>query len=230
MPVPGIRLAAARHALNLLGQQGALQLADCAVDHEVITPTVADLWLTRDPSSSWAVKFERMLRELGVELPPPAEAARALLRHHLHSILEGTANELRALESLFHHMTDCAPVTNLARASVGPLEWCYFRLTSDPEPSTHDKEKALAQARELATAWDRVHGPPLASSWLFANGAVVLALARAIRADRDFGRLPVLADALEEAGCAGPDVLEHCRFATEHPNDCWVVDRILWLA
>ena len=42
-----------------------------------------------------------------------------------------------------------------------------------------------------------------------------------------FDRLPVLADALQEAGCANADMLLHCRTPAEHVRGCWVVDLVL---
>lgn len=55
----------------------------------------------------------------------------------------------------------------------------------------------------------------------------VLGLAAAAYADRAFDRLPILADALEEAGCDEPAVLAHCRRDREHARGCWVVDLLL---
>jgi len=52
-------------------------------------------------------------------------------------------------------------------------------------------------------------------------------LARAIYDERSFDRLPILADALEDAGCTHQDILEHCRGSAEHVRGCWVVDRLL---
>src|SRR5262249_25945681 len=43
----------------------------------------------------------------------------------------------------------------------------------------------------------------------------------------DPARLAVLADALEEAGCADPDVLAHLRGAGPHLRGCWPVDAAL---
>jgi hypothetical protein len=43
----------------------------------------------------------------------------------------------------------------------------------------------------------------------------------------DNARLAVLADALEEAGCNNPDILNHCRQPAEHVRGCWVVDLLL---
>ncbi len=56
---------------------------------------------------------------------------------------------------------------------------------------------------------------------------IVVAIAAAIYDDRAFDRLPVLADALEEAGCTNADVLLHCREPGEHVRGCWVVDLVL---
>ncbi len=52
-------------------------------------------------------------------------------------------------------------------------------------------------------------------------------LAQAIYADRAFADLPVLADALEEAGCADDVILAHCRGPGPHARGCWVVDLVL---
>ena len=44
---------------------------------------------------------------------------------------------------------------------------------------------------------------------------------------RDFSAMPILADALEEAGCTNADVLLHCREPGVHVRGCWVVDLVL---
>jgi hypothetical protein len=53
------------------------------------------------------------------------------------------------------------------------------------------------------------------------------AFAQGIYDERAFDRLPVLADALEEAGCTNPDILTHCRQRGEHARGCWAVDLLL---
>jgi hypothetical protein len=55
----------------------------------------------------------------------------------------------------------------------------------------------------------------------------VRALADAIYAGRAFERMPLLADALEAAGCTDADMIEHCRSDGEHARGCWVVDLLL---
>ena len=55
----------------------------------------------------------------------------------------------------------------------------------------------------------------------------VLALAKGIEADRAFDRLPILADALEEAGCDDEVLLRHCRECERHEAWCWVMNSVL---
>lgn len=61
-------------------------------------------------------------------------------------------------------------------------------------------------------------------AWQTSN---VNALAQAIYEERAFDRLPILADALEDAGCTNAEVLNHCRVEGVHVRGCWVVDLIL---
>jgi hypothetical protein len=63
--------------------------------------------------------------------------------------------------------------------------------------------------------------PANVRSW---RGGVVIRLARAVYAERAFDRLPVLADALEEAGCTDIDLLGHLRGPGPHLRGCWAVD------
>lgn len=62
-------------------------------------------------------------------------------------------------------------------------------------------------------------------AWLTST---VLALAEGIYGERDFGAMPILADALQDSGCEQPDILNHCRDATRvHARGCWVLDLVL---
>lgn len=55
----------------------------------------------------------------------------------------------------------------------------------------------------------------------------VIQLAQTIYDERRFTDMPVLADALEEAGCDNAEVLTHCRSGDGHVRGCWVVDLVL---
>jgi hypothetical protein len=69
--------------------------------------------------------------------------------------------------------------------------------------------------------------PVLDPAWLKWSNSTVHKIAHAIAAERTFENLPILADALEEAGCTDAAILDHCRSCGEHVHGCWLVDLIL---
>ncbi|VTU00019.1 Uncharacterized protein (Fragment) OS=uncultured bacterium PE=4 SV=1 [Gemmataceae bacterium] len=78
--------------------------------------------------------------------------------------------------------------------------------------------------RELFGPWpfrDATADP----EWLTST---VVALAKGIYEDRAFDRMPILADALQDAGCDDALVLDHCRQKkARHARGCWVLDALL---
>ena len=79
--------------------------------------------------------------------------------------------------------------------------------------------------------WNALHGPQsraiIDAAWLAWNDGIVLRLARAIVEGGNYDALPILADALEEAGCLDADILGHCRNCACDTRSSWVVDMIL---
>jgi hypothetical protein len=69
--------------------------------------------------------------------------------------------------------------------------------------------------------------PPIESSWMAWNGATVRKMAEALYQERGWGDLPVLADALEDAGCTDADLLNHLRGPGPHARGCHVLDALL---
>jgi hypothetical protein len=68
---------------------------------------------------------------------------------------------------------------------------------------------------------------PIAFSPMWRTGTAI-ALARQMSDSRDFFAMPILADALQDAGCDNTDILDHCRdTALTHVRGCWVVDLVL---
>jgi hypothetical protein len=63
--------------------------------------------------------------------------------------------------------------------------------------------------------------------WLAWNGGTLVSIAATVYAERAFEHLPVLADALEDAGCDDADILTHCRSEGPHARGCWVLDLLL---
>src|SRR5262249_23900777 len=91
-----------------------------------------------------------------------------------------------------------------------------------------DLFEKVAEAKLL----NEVFGNPFRSVtidplWLAWQDGTAAKMARAIYDGRDFGRTPILADALEDAGCADDVLLSHLRSAGPHVRGCWVIDLIL---
>jgi len=90
----------------------------------------------------------------------------------------------------------------------------------------------IAHAKECkaqAVLFRDIFGNPFRSialnpTWLTST---VTMLAESIYQERAFERLPILADALEDAGCHNAEMLSHCRNGGEHVRGCWCVDLVL---
>jgi hypothetical protein len=69
--------------------------------------------------------------------------------------------------------------------------------------------------------------PGLDPCWLAWNAGTVRKVAQAIYEERRFEDMAVLADALEEAGCADRALLSHLRGPGPHVRGCWALDLVL---
>ncbi len=65
--------------------------------------------------------------------------------------------------------------------------------------------------------------PVLPAKWVQWNDDCPARMAEYVRERRAFEVMPILADALEDAGCDDPDVLDHCRRPALHTAACWVL-------
>jgi hypothetical protein len=97
------------------------------------------------------------------------------------------------------------------------LRW---RKTAKPE-----RTQQVALLRDVVgNPFRKARVPATRLAWI---SSTVFSLAAAIYEQRVFDRMPILGDALEEAGCDHADILDHCRQAGEHVLGCWVVDLVL---
>lgn len=94
----------------------------------------------------------------------------------------------------------------------GPLGWT----------DTDHRAPLAALLRDVAG--DPFRPVAVDPAWLTST---VVGLAEAMYDRRTFHDLPVLADALQDAGCDDADILEHCRGDGPHVRGCWVVDLVL---
>lgn len=113
-----------------------------------------------------------------------------------------------------------------ARAAAVSVRQAIHRSLSD--------EAAAAEEAALTRLLDDIAGQVPAgvtesalASWRAANGGAVLRIARGIYAEQRLEDLPVLADALEEAGCTDAEMLGHLRGKGPHCRCCFVLDLLL---
>jgi hypothetical protein len=76
-------------------------------------------------------------------------------------------------------------------------------------------------------AGDPFRPAALDPSWLAWNSGTVVSIAGAAYEKQAFDCLPILADALEDAGCTDPAILGHLRGPGPHVRGCFVIDLIL---
>jgi hypothetical protein len=102
-------------------------------------------------------------------------------------------------------------------------------LLPDPDRERRLREDAARDAERRAARARCTRGMPsdltvLPSDWRTSTAVV---LARLMYDSRDFGAMPILADALQDAGCDNDELLTHCRETGPHVCGCWVVDLVL---
>ena len=102
----------------------------------------------------------------------------------------------------------------------------YFSAFDSSEQSERFRPERFELARSLIQC---ILGNPFRPvafdpAWLTSTSR---GIAHSIYDDRAFDRLPILADALQDAGCENDDILSHCRGAGPHVRGCWVVDLVL---
>ncbi len=92
-------------------------------------------------------------------------------------------------------------------------------------------ESAAEAARQADLLRDVVGNPfrpaDVDPAWLERDGRRVARVAEAVYDNQQFHDLPILADALEDAGCTNAEILSHCRSHGPHVRGCWVIDRLL---
>jgi hypothetical protein len=117
-----------------------------------------------------------------------------------------------------------------AVAAIGgyPAVYTAHAATEAAEASDGERQAQATLIREIANPFRPVALNP---AW---QTPTVLVLAQAAYENRilpggtlEPARLAVLADALEETGCANADILNHLREPREHVRGCWVVDLLL---
>jgi hypothetical protein len=107
-----------------------------------------------------------------------------------------------------------------------------FKLAPLEKSEVVTKESRAAEYAEMCIILRYIFGHPfrpiqIDPAWLQWRDGAAVHITQTIYDTRRFQDLPILADALEEAGCADADILGHCRGPGEHVRGCWVLDLLL---
>jgi hypothetical protein len=116
------------------------------------------------------------------------------------------------------------PRTAAGELLANVLMWHPFVRLALPNPGDSWSQAEEQAFRDVCRDAGGVPGFRLDPRWVSDNAARISTV---MYESRDFAPMPVLADALEDAGCADPDVLAHCRGPGPHIRGCWVVDLVL---
>jgi hypothetical protein len=115
------------------------------------------------------------------------------------------------------------------RTAEAAAQWAGFVAdwTGSSYPAGQGAE-LIAQSALLRELFDNPFRPSgFSPMWLAWHDGIVPRLAEAIYEERAFERLPILGDALEDAGCTNQTILDHCRQTGAHVRGCWVLDGVL---
>jgi hypothetical protein len=109
-----------------------------------------------------------------------------------------------------------ADAVGLARAGS---DYDHDRVEKDA------KEERAVQADRFRDVFGNPFRPiDFSTSW---RTDTAVSLARQMYDSRGFSAMPILADALQDAGCDSHEIIDHCRSPGPHVRGCWVVDGIL---
>ncbi|QEG26212.1 hypothetical protein GobsT_09510 [Gemmata obscuriglobus] len=115
-------------------------------------------------------------------------------------------------------VSDALDVRDGNRTAIWASRWAASGAADTPA-------EWKAQAALVRCIFRRAPPSPLDAAY---RTDTVLALAAQMYESRDFSAMPILADALQDAGCDNADVLDHCRDPEgAHARGCWVVDLVL---
>jgi hypothetical protein len=184
--------------------------------------------LLTDDRSRQAVEVAERFADGQATLVELAEA-----RNRALAAENGASSEVAKAAYWAASMKAAGSIWNASTAAVSEAARVAAKAALANQAAAWDAELAAGNRDHVALLRDIVGSPfqpdpALDPAWLLFDRGVVRDLAAGIYHERAFDRLPILADALEEAGCMDGGILGHCRAAgRDHARGCWVVDLVL---
>ena len=233
-----LAVALARHGGHLLKDEGALQALDVverALDRRA---AAGELTAARAAVRTANRNADRAYSEGWADFNAAVEAAGRFgdAIQIVNSARAPATAALREARSAFHLIAAAQAAVRLVVAAVrkqaGVLVEQLSTVIACESRASHrvlDAGELRARlgaivcplVREVVGPVRRVPRPPAARS------VAVGQIARAISDGKTFDELPILADALEEAGCTDAAILGHLRGPGPHMRGCWALDLIL---
>jgi hypothetical protein len=216
-PTPMIQYLVARGT-----DERKLRLLACACCRQV--------WdLLRDPHSRRAV-------EVAERFADGAASAVELGRARANAIKAADSGEGQAAWAAYWatNVKPSGPLWNAFAAAGGAMTRRAAAGFSYDHAAAWDACHAMGNRDQVALVHEVVGNPfrppQPRPAWLTWGNGTIPAMARAIYEERAFQHLPILGDALEEAGCDDPRWLEHCRDPRgQHVAGCWLLDALAGL-
>ncbi len=113
-------------------------------------------------------------------------------------------------------------------AALNGVRGADLNALFDAVPRHHLSERHAVAADLIREVFPNPFCPPVIEpAWLACNHGVARHIAEQIAASGNFADLPILADALEDAGCRDEELLRHCREERTHVPGCWALDAVL---
>jgi hypothetical protein len=200
-----------------------------SVEHLVRTPdliallrmveAVADQQSTAEQLRvAWQTGWDRHITESG----QPFDPRRALYAAD-HAYLLAAAEEYQQRDRAHYRQMDSEP-------AFPAVSWAVLNAVGTAHLRGPRPTRQAEACRHVHLLHD-IFGPlpfrdvAIAPAWLTSD---VMSLARGIYEEKAFDRMPILADALQDAGCDNEEILTHCRATQwEHVRGCWVIDLLL---
>lgn len=150
-------------------------------------------------------------------------------------------HKLKAVEKSLRLAEDCADykitireMANGCHAAFVPVRYALVNESSQAAYWTHWYTDFFRESKKVdhvqiikEIVYHPFLVPTLDKKCLLWNNGTVLKLSQNIYETRDYSAMPILGDALEDAGCENQEILDHLRGEEPHYRGCWVIDTLL---
>jgi hypothetical protein len=215
----GVKLTPMMNWLRRRGTQRQFYLAGCAairaIEDQLPDPKYAELIALVEQYADGLVAREQLSR---VYRCREAEA----FEEHLALQNQGLGSRRRSRQT--------ALIFAAVHAAMPEEAWCA--AISGMATATAAGKRSEIWPQQCAILRD-IFGNPFQPvprvnpAWLTWREGTVARIAQALYEQRSFDQLPILADALQDAGCENVVFLNHCRLPGLHVRGCWLLDLLL---